>query len=153
MAEKYDFIISGGRPIPWSEIYNALQTGIADGYMNPAFVPIMFKHTEVLKYYSDVKALPALRVALCSEDWYQGLSAKDRALVDEGVAKADAAIRDWSKKVEAEGLDAARKAGMEVYVNTAAEKAQFAGLIRPLYKEIVDENIAKMFIEAAEKNR
>jgi len=139
--------------IPWSEIYNALQTGIADGYLNPAFVPIMFKHTEVLKYYSDVKALPALRVAICSEDWYQGLSAKDRALVDEGVAKADAAIRDWSKKVEAEGLDAARKAGMEVYVNTAAEKAQFAGLIRPLYKEIVDENIAKMFIEAAEKNR
>ena len=36
--------------IPWAEIYNALQTGIADGYINPAFVPIMFKHTEVLKY-------------------------------------------------------------------------------------------------------
>jgi TRAP-type C4-dicarboxylate transport system substrate-binding protein len=139
--------------IPWSEIYNALQTGIADGYMNPAFVPIMFKHTEVLKYFSDVKLAPSLRVALCSEDWYQGLSAQDRALVDDGVAKANAAIQEWSKKAEAQGLDALRKAGMEVYVNTAEEKAKFAALIRPHYSEIVDEKIANMFLEAAAKNR
>jgi TRAP-type C4-dicarboxylate transport system substrate-binding protein len=139
--------------IPWSEIYNALQTGIADGYMNPAFVPIMFKHNEVLKYYSDVKLGPSLRVALCSEDWYQGLSAADRALVDEGVAKADSAIQEWSQKTEAQGLDALRKAGMEVYVNTAAEKAKFAELIRPLYREIVDEKIVEIFVQAAEKNR
>lgn len=63
--------------IPWVEIYNALQTGIADGYVNPAFVSIMFKHTEVLKYLTDVKTAPSLRVTICSEDWYQGLSAKD----------------------------------------------------------------------------
>ncbi len=139
--------------IPWSEIYNALQTGIADGYMNPAFVPVMFKHTEVLKYFSDVKLAPSLRVALCSEDWYQGLGAADRALVDEAVAQANAAIQQWSQKAEAQGLDALRKAGMEVYVNTAEDKAKFADLIRPNYKEVVDENIAKMFLEAAAKNR
>lgn len=139
--------------IPWSEIYNALQTGIADGYLNPAFVPIMFKHTEVLKYFSDVKLAPSLRVALCSEDWYQGLSAEDRALVDEGVAKANAAIQEWSQNAEAQGLDALRKAGMEVYVNTTEEKAKFAALIRPHYNEIVDEKIAEMFVQAAEKNR
>jgi len=139
--------------IPWSEIYNALQTGIADGYMNPAFVPVMFKHTEVLKYYSDVKLAPSLRVALCSEDWYQGLSAADRTVVEEAVAKANAAIQDWCKTAESQGLDALRKAGMEVYVNTPEEKAKFAALIRPLYKEIVDEKIVDMFVQAAEKNR
>jgi TRAP-type C4-dicarboxylate transport system substrate-binding protein len=139
--------------IPWSEIYNALQTGVADGYMNPAFVPIMFKHTEVLKYYSDVSLAPSLRVAICSEDWYQGLDAKDRALIDEGVAKANAAIRNWSKKVGALGLDDLRQAGMQVYENTAADKAKFADLIRPNYTDIVSEDIAKMFIQAAEKNR
>ena len=139
--------------IPWAEIYNALQTGIADGYLNPAFVPVMFKHTEVLKYFSDVKLAPSLRVALCSEDWYQGLSAKDRALVDEGVSKANAAIEDWSKKAESEGLAALRSAGMEVYVNTAEEKAKFAELIRPLYSEIVDAKVAEMFVQAARENR
>ena len=139
--------------IPWAEIYNALQTGVADGYMNPAFVPIMFKHTEVLKYYSDAGLAPSLRVAICSEDWYQGLKSKDRALVDEGVAQANKAIYDWAKKVEARGLDDLKNAGMQVYVNTSADKAKFAELIRPKYTEIVGEKVAKMFIQAAEKNR
>ena len=35
--------------IPWPEIYNSLQTGVADGYLNPAIVPTLFKHTEVIK--------------------------------------------------------------------------------------------------------
>ena len=135
------------------KIYNALQTGVADGYMNPAFVPIMFKHTEVLKYYSDAGLAPSLRVAICSEEWYQGLNAQDRTLVDEGVAKANAAIKDWAKKVEAKGLDDLRKAGMQVYINTPADRAKFAELIQPKYTEIVDEEIAKMFIQAADKNR
>ncbi|UCG09196.1 MAG: TRAP transporter substrate-binding protein [Desulfobacterales bacterium] len=139
--------------IPWPEIYNALQTGVADGYMNPAFVPIMFKHTEVLKYYSDVKVAPALRVAICSEDWYKGLNDKDLSDVDESVAKANATVKAWVKKAEAQGLDALKKAGMQVYVNTSEEKAKFAALIRPNYTEIVSEEIATMFIQAAEKQR
>ena len=139
--------------IPWAEIYNALQTGVADGYMNPAFVPIMFKHTDVLKYYSDAGLAPSLRVAICSEEWYQGLNTQNRALVDEGVAKANKAIYDWSKKVEAQGLDDLRKAGMQVYMNTPADKTKFAELIRPKYTDIVSEKIVNMFIDAAEKNR
>ena len=139
--------------IPWAEIYNALQTGIADGYMNPAFVPIMFKHTEVLKYYSDVKLAPALRVVICSEDWYQGLKSEDRAIVGQGVVQADAAVQEWVKKAAAKGLDDLRKAGLQVYENTSADKTKFAELIRPNYTDIVSEDIAKMFIQAAEKNR
>ena len=139
--------------IPWAEIYNALQTGVADGYMNPAFVPIMFKHTEVLKYYSDVKVAPALRVAICSEDWYKGLSDKDRTVVDDSAAKANAAVKAWVKKAEAQGLDALKKAGMQVYVNSSEDKAKFAALIKPNYTKIVSEEITKMFIQAAEKQR
>ena len=63
--------------IPWGEIYNALQTGVADGYMNPAIVPILFKHTEVLKHYADIRGGAPLRVAIASEDWYSGLSDKE----------------------------------------------------------------------------
>jgi TRAP-type C4-dicarboxylate transport system substrate-binding protein len=139
--------------IPWPEIYNALQTGVADGYMNPAFVPIMFKHTEVLKYYSDVKVAPALRVAICSEDWFKGLSKEDRAVIEAGVVKANTAVQAWVKKAEEQGLDALKKAGMQVYVNSSADKAKFAELIRPNYTDIVAQEIVTMFIEAAKKQR
>jgi TRAP-type C4-dicarboxylate transport system substrate-binding protein len=139
--------------IPWPEIYNALQTGVADGYMNPAFVPIMFKHTEVLKYYSDVKVAPALRVAICSEDWFKGLSNEDRAVIEAGVVKANTAVQAWVKKAEEQGLGALKKAGMQVYVNSSADKAKFAELIRPNYTDIVPQEVVTMFIEAANKQR
>jgi TRAP-type C4-dicarboxylate transport system substrate-binding protein len=139
--------------IPWPEIYNALQTGVADGYINPGFVPIMFKHTEILKYYSDVKVAPALRLAIGSEDWYKGLNDKDKAIVDGGVVKANAAVQAWVKKAEVQGLDALKKAGMQVYVNSSEEKAKFAALIRPNYTDIVPEKIVTMFIQTAEKQR
>jgi len=139
--------------IPWSEIYNALQTGIADGYMNPAFVPIMFKHTEVLKYYSDIKLAPSLRLALVSEDWYQGLKDKERKIVDEGAAKANAACQEWTIRSDKESLEALKTAGMEVYTNAPAEKAEFVKLIRPHYPEIVPKEVAEMFIKAADENR
>ena len=32
---------------------NALQTGVADGYLNPAFVPLLFGHTDFIKFYTD----------------------------------------------------------------------------------------------------
>jgi TRAP-type C4-dicarboxylate transport system substrate-binding protein len=139
--------------IPWAEIYNALQTGVADGYMNPAFVPIMFKHTEVLKYYSDAKVSPALRVSICSEEWYKGLNSKDRTVVDAGVAKANAALKAWVKMAENQGLDALKKAGMQVYVNSSEDKAKFAELIRTVYSDIAPQEVVTMFIQAAEKQR
>jgi TRAP-type C4-dicarboxylate transport system substrate-binding protein len=92
-------------------------------------------------------------VTICSEDWYKGLDDKDRALVDAGVERANATVRNWTKKVEIQGLDALRKVGTQVYVNTSADKAKFSELIRPNYTNIVSENIVKMFMDAAEKNR
>ena len=139
--------------IPWPEIYNALQTGVADGYMNPAFVPVMFKHTEVLKYYSDAKVGTALRITICSEEWFQGLGDKDRAVIDAGVVKANAVLKAWVKKAGEQGLDTLKKAGMQVYVNSSAEKALFAELIRPKYTDIVPQEVVTLFVKAAEKER
>lgn len=139
--------------IPWAEIYNSLQTGVADGYLNPAIVPVLFKHTEVLKYFSDIKYSAPLRVAMCSEDWYSGLSKEDKAKVTAAVKKADKANRAWQAEVAKSGLEGLRKAGMEVYVNTPEERAMFAKAIRPLYAEVVGKEMADMFIKAADQAR
>jgi len=139
--------------IPWAEIYNSLQTGVAHGYINPAIVPVMFKHTEVLKYYSDVKVGVPFRIIICSEDWYKGLSAKDRKIVDEAVAKGVAANRIWQTKIETSGIKALKAAGVQVYENTPEERAHFAKLIRPLYAKVTSPEIADMFVKAAEANR
>lgn len=139
--------------VPWAEIYNALQTGVADGYLNPAIVPILFKHTEVLKYYSDIKFGAPLRLAICSETWYQGLKQKDRAIVNDAVAKANTANRTWQVNVEKTGLDQLKGTGMKVHLSTPEERLQFAKLVKPVYSKVVSEEIAKAFIAASDANR
>ena len=139
--------------IPWAEIYSALQTGVADGYLNPAIVPVMFKHTEVLKYFSDIQYSAPLRVIICSEEWYQGLGDNERKIVDEGSAKGLAANKEWLAKVIKSGKDSLRETGVQVYENTPEERAEFAKLVKPLYAEILPQDVVDLFMEAINKAR
>jgi len=139
--------------VPWAEIYNALQTGVADGYLNPAIVPILFKHTEVLKHYSDIKFGAPLRLAICSETWYQGLKQRERTLVNDAVAKANTANRAWQVNVEKTGLDQLKGSGMKVHLSTPEERSLFAKLVKPVYSKVVTEETAKAFIAASDANR
>jgi TRAP-type transport system periplasmic protein len=139
--------------VPWAEIYNSLMTGVADGYFNPAIVPVMFKHTEVIKHFSDAKIMAPMRVALASEDWYSGLSGEERAVVEEAVDKANKANRVWQRKVEASGLDAIRETGVEVTLMTDEDRELFAQAVRPLYKDLVPEDVAEVFLSAVEAHK
>jgi TRAP-type C4-dicarboxylate transport system substrate-binding protein len=139
--------------IPWPEIYNSLQTGVADGYLNPAIVPTLFKHTEVIKHYADVRVGAPLRVAIASQEWYAGLSDKDRKIVDNAVSVANKANRKWLSGVTTMSIDGLKKAGVEVTVPSAEQRALFGELAKPVYPQVVPEEILKRFLEAAEKYR
>jgi TRAP-type C4-dicarboxylate transport system substrate-binding protein len=122
-----------GTIVSWAEVPNALQTGVADGYLNPPFVPLLFGHTDFIKYFADARISPALRITIVSEDWYQGLSDKDRAVVDEAVAAATKANRDWLKGRTAI-LDKLRDAGVEVVTLDQAERDAFREASGPAYE-------------------
>lgn len=124
-----------GTIVSWSEVPNALQTGVADGYINPPSVPLVYGHTSFIKYFTDVKTSASVRIAIASEDWYQGLSNADRAIVDEGVKAAHDANRAFvedGQKVFAE-LEAA---GIEVIELTDEERAKFREASLPLYEGV-----------------
>lgn len=86
---------STGTVVSWAEVPNALQTGVANGYLNPAFVPLLFGHTDFIKYFTPAEISPSLRIIIVSEDWYEGLSDSDRATVDAAAAAANEANRTW----------------------------------------------------------
>ena len=139
--------------VPWAEIYNALQTGIADGYLNSAVVPILFKHTEVIKYFSEIKYAAALRVAICSEQWYSKLSPADRKIVDEAAQKATATNRAWQARIESKGIQDLEKAGVKVTINTPEQRALFAKAARTVYAKVVGPEVAEAFVKASDANR
>lgn len=139
--------------IPWGEIYNALQTGVAAGYLNPAIVPVLFKHTEVLKHYADLRCGAPLRVAIASEKWYSGLSDKERGLVDEAVKMGNEANRAWVPTVTSRSIAALKNAGMEVTTPSEEERAKFAEKARAVYGKVVPNEVAEIFVNAANQYR
>lgn len=126
---------SQGTIVSWSEVPNALQTGVADGYLNPPFVPLLFGHTGFIKHFTDAAIVPSSRTAIISEDWYQGLSDADRKTVDDAIAAADAANREWLTGQSAV-LDKLEEAGVAVVRMDDAARAEFREASKPVWEAL-----------------
>ena len=141
-----------GTIVSWSEVPNALQTGVADGYMNPAFVPLMFGHTDFIKHYTNANMVPSTRLAIASEDWYQGLSDADRKTVEDAVVAARKANRDWLRRTEPEMEGKLEAAGIEVTRLTPEARAEFVSRSRKVYEDgVLPPEQVKIWVDAAEK--
>lgn len=131
--ELYQAWGADGTIVSWAEVPNALQTGVADGYLNPAFVPLLFGHTDFIKFYTDAAVSPSLRIAIASEDWYQGLSDEERATVDAAVDAANAANREWLKSQDAV-LGKLEEAGVQIERLDDAAREEFRAASGPAYE-------------------
>ncbi|PLS21432.1 TRAP transporter substrate-binding protein [Neptunicoccus cionae] len=124
---------SKGTIVSWSEVPNALQTGVAGGYINPAFVPLTYGHTAFIKYFTNAQMSPSVRVAIASEDWYQSLSDAEREIVQQAVDAAHKANRELVSD-DSEVLKQLEEAGIEVIELTPEERAKFREASQPLYE-------------------
>lgn len=124
---------SAGTIVPWGEVPAALQTGVVDGYLNSPLVPVTWGQTDFVKNFSDARVIWPLRAVLVSKDWYDGLSADDRAAVDGAVDAADAATRTWLDEVSVSGLVSLEELGVTVQRLTDEERAAFREMSKPVY--------------------
>lgn len=144
---------TNGVVITMPEVANALQTGIASGYINPPFVPFLFGHGGILKFYTPANVSQSLRVAMVSEDWYKKLPADRRAAFDAAVVKAHAANRDWVKTSDEQAMEQVAKAGMKITPLTPDGRKQFQERSRTSWTAILSEAEIKPFVDAANKTR
>ncbi len=144
---------TNGVVVTWPEVPNALQTGIADGYINSAVVPLLFGHTSIIKHYTAANVMMPLRVAMVSEAWYSKLDAKTRKVFDDGVAKALAANRAWMATSDTSAVEQLGKAGVKVTALDAGARARFKEASQAVYSTLLPPEQMKLFIDAAARNR
>jgi tripartite ATP-independent transporter DctP family solute receptor len=132
----------GGQPtpLPWAEVYTALQTGVADGQMNPVPVIAFAKFDEVQKYLSVTNHIITPYVWTMNEDFYNSLSPEHKTLVNWASEVATESGRSMSRVIEAseKGLPALA-AKMEVNVVPPAEQAKFAAAAQPAVRALIEE--------------
>lgn len=134
----------GGKPtpLPWAEVYTALQTGVADGQMNPIPIIAFAKFNEVQKYLSITNHVITPYIWTMNKDFYNGLSAEHQALIDWASEVATEAGRGVSRVIEAseKGLPALAD-GMEVNVVSPEELEKFAAAAQPAVRKLIDEKL------------
>ena len=126
---------STGTIVAWDEVPNALQTGIADGYVNPPLVPILVGHTGFIRYFTDARISIGTRTVIASEEWYQSLTDEERQVVADATAAANEASRAWQASRTSE-LQMLRDAGIEVTELTDEVWNEFRELTTPVYSMI-----------------
>ncbi|MFG1462601.1 TRAP transporter substrate-binding protein [Xanthobacter sp. DSM 24535] len=122
----------GARPTPiaWPELYPALQQGVVDGEENPLSNIITAKFFQVQKYLSLTGHVYAPTVIMISPTAWAKLSAEDKKIIRDGVAKAITAQRAKVEELETSGVKTLKESGMVVDV---VDKAKFAEALKPAY--------------------
>lgn len=136
-----------GTQVAWEEVAQALQTGIADGYLNPPLTPIMFGHAGQIKYFAKVNTAPSYRVLVVSDKWYDGLSRSDRMVFERAVQVARQANRKWSAAMELEEASILKRAGIMITEFPVKEHARLVAQTRAVYDQILDPKLLPLIME------
>lgn len=121
-------------PVPWPELFTALQTGVVEGTANGITDIMNMKFTDAgLKYLTLDGHSYMGAFWWMSEDTFQGLSEDQRKIVVDGFAALQQATFASPKRKEIAAYQEFLKAGGEIYVPTPEEKAVFKDAVAPVF--------------------
>jgi tripartite ATP-independent transporter DctP family solute receptor len=124
----------GAQPvaIDFTELYNALQTGVVDGQENPYNIILLGKLNEVQKYLSVTRHIYGAAPTSVSDKTWAKLSPDLQKILKEAVARATPVQRKAASGDEGAQLDKLRSLGMVVEENP--DRAAFQKGMQPAWE-------------------
>jgi tripartite ATP-independent transporter DctP family solute receptor len=119
------------QPMPWPDVYPALQSGRIDAQENPAPTIIAGKVHEVQKYLTLSNHIFSSIVLVVSADVWAEVPEADKPAFLAAAKTAGAATRTYVRKRDQESIDLLRTKGIEVA--TIADREPFIKAVEPVY--------------------
>lgn len=141
----HEAIISslGGQPtpLPWAEVYTALQTGVADGQMNPVPIIAFAKFDEVQSHLTLTNHIITPYIWTVNADFYEGLAPEEKQVVDYAAKVAVDAGRGISRIIEASAEMGLPKLAEKMEINAVSpeQQAAFAQATQPAVRQLIEE--------------
>ncbi len=135
----------------FSEVYQALQTGVVDGTENPPSNFYTQKMHEVQKYLALTNHGYLGYAVIANKKFWDGLPADIRSALESAMKDATKYANDIAKKENDDAIEAVKKSGKtEIITLTDAEKAAMKKALVPVHKEN-ESRIGKAVIEEVYK--
>jgi tripartite ATP-independent transporter DctP family solute receptor len=131
-------------PLPFGEVYSAMQTGVVDGAENN--VPTFFtsRHFEVAKFYTKTEHSLSPEILAMSRRSHDKLAKADQEIVRQAARESVPHMRKLWVAMEEEALAKTVAGGAQV---VEADKAAYAKLVQPVYDQFVKDAKLKSLVE------
>ena len=121
----------------FSEVYQALQTGVVDGTENPHSNLYTQKMHEVQKHMTLTDHGYLGYAVITNKKFWDGLPAEVRTELDKAMKESTVYANQIAKEENDKALEAVRASGKtEIHTPTAEEKAAFKKALLPVHKKM-----------------
>ena len=111
-------------PLPFSELFSALETKTVDGQENPYNTILSSKFYEVQKYLTVTNHVYSPWIVLVSRKWWDGLSKDEQKILSDAAKSSRDFERKDTREEGAKALADLKAKGMQVNELPAAESAR-----------------------------
>jgi tripartite ATP-independent transporter DctP family solute receptor len=130
--ELFNSLGANAVPLPYTELYTALETGTVDGQENPFANIINAKFYEVQKYLTVTRHQYNPQIVLISKKFWDGLNDEEKGILQSAATEARDFQRKVSREADAKALDEIKKTGMQVTELNPAETQKIRDAVKPL---------------------
>ena len=137
--DTFSALGASAQPMPFPEVYTALETGVVDGQENPLATILSSKFYEVQKYTVLSDHIYSVWAFLMSKKFWDKLSPEEQKLITESGQEATVAERQIIRAYSANALDELKKAGMEVTTLPPEEVAKLREVTKPVWTKYTQQ--------------
>jgi tripartite ATP-independent transporter DctP family solute receptor len=131
-------------PLPYGEVYSALQTGVVDGAENNFPSYLTARHFEVAKHYALTEHSLTPEILAMSKRSFDRMTPADRDIIRQAAKESVPHMRSLWVKMEEDARKQVEAGGAQVY---EADKPAFARLVQPVYDQFVRDAKLKQLVE------
>jgi len=149
--ETFSALGANATPMPFTELYSAMEQKAVDGQENPTATILASKFYEVQKHMVTSRHIYSVWVLLLSKKTWDGFSADEKKAVMDAAREATLFERKTIRDFSQTALGELKKQGMQVTELPAAEQAKMSEKLKPVVakfsKDFGEASAKEMFAE------
>jgi len=154
--DLFNTLGANATPMPFPELYPALEQRVVDGQENPNTVILSSRFAEVQKHLTETRHIYNPQALIISKKFWDTLSADEKRIIDDAANEATTYQREVSRSAADSALAALKKAGITVTELPPAEVEKLRQKVKPVidkYTASVGEATVKELMAEVAKAR
>ena len=143
-------------PMPFTELYGALENKAVDGQENPFVSVEVTKFYEVQKYASSTRHAYSPLLVLVSKKFWDTLSPEEQKILADAASEVKSYERKVSRDMDAKAVETLKAKGMTITEVTPQERARMREKLQPVidkHKQAVGDSAREMAAEVEKIRR